>query len=825
MSANKPTETTAVGQATAAAAEAQVLAAMRDTMFRSLPILDLAADGRILGASPALLALLGCNAAQLDGRHHDTLLPDHLTGRPEHLALWPRLQAGEVVSGNFRLAGAQGRTVYLHGAYVPAVDASGQLQRVMLAATDTTADKQLAQDHLGQVNAISRSQGVIEFDLSGRVLHANENFLALMGYTAQELEGQHHRLFVNKVEADSPAYRAFWQKLGRGEFDADEYLRVAKGGRQVWIQATYNPILDADGQPVKVVKFCSDITARKLADLETSARLTAVTDSSCLIEMDADGRALALNARMERALGLRADDLQGRQQSAWMFADDVTSAQHQKLWQQLHDGKSVTMEVRRRGQGDREVWFSATFSPVMGLDGRLAKVVKLARDITAEKCERLDAQGKLAAIDRGQAVVEFDLQGKVTTANANFLKLMGYRLEDVEGRHHRTFVAEAETCSPEYLSFWERLARGDVISGEFKRVGRDGREIWLQATYNPVMGPAGAPVKVVKFATDITAEKLHNAEFEAKVAAIDKSQAVIEFDLEGRVLSANRNFLKAMGYTLREVQGQHHSQFCTAEYVQRPEYRDFWLRLNEGEFIAGRFQRVGKFNREVWIQATYNPVLDLNGRVTKIVKFAFDVTAEVQLERAITEKSAQMRGSVLNMAESITQIAANSGVAAELAEAACQSARQGADALERSIASIGAIQSGSVRMAEIVRVIGEIAGQTNLLAFNAAIEAARAGQHGVGFSVVAGEVRKLAERSSAAAREIATLIDETTARITEGAQVSREAAHSFDGILGSVTRSNASVKQIAQASERQRTQTADVSAQIEALTRAGSQPA
>ncbi len=325
-------------------------------------------------------------------------------------------------------------------------------------------------------------------------------------------------------------------------------------------------------------------------------------------------------------------------------------------------------------------------------------------------------------------------------------------------------------------------------------------------------------VKVVKFASDVTQAKLRNAEFEAKVSAIDKAQAVIEFDLDGHVLTANRNFLAAMGYTLREIQGQHHSLFCSPEYTQSEEYRDFWLRLGEGEFVSGRFQRRGKYQREVWIQATYNPILDLNGKVTKVTKYAFDVTREVQLEKRIAAKSSEMRSSIERLAGSITEIAANSGAAAETADAATMAARAGHAALEKSIAAIGAIQASSMRMGEIVRVIGEIANQTNLLAFNAAIEAARAGQHGVGFSVVAGEVRKLAERSSTAAREIGKLIDEAVLQVGQGAEVSKEAAHSFEGVLSAVERTDHSVNMIAQSAELQRSASQAVSTLINELT-------
>jgi methyl-accepting chemotaxis protein len=625
-------------------------------------------------------------------------------------------------------------------------------------------------------------------------------------------------MFVSADDAAGGAYRAFWQKLGRGEFDAGEYLRIGKGGKRAWIQASYNPILDIEGQPVKVVKYCTDVTAQKLASLENAARMEAVSSNSCLMEMEADTRILCSNDLMRKALGYGQADLEGQHESHILFDDTARDPAYLERWRTLREGRPVAGEIRRRAAGDREVWFAATMNPVFGLDGQLAKVMVIAQDVTAAKLARLDADGKLAAVHRSKGVIEFDMTGKVLGANANFLNLLGYRLDEIEGRHHRMFVEPALSSSAEYKSFWERLGRGEFEAAEYKRLGKDGREVWIQATYAPIFDPLGRPVKVVKFATDVTQARLRSAEFEAKVAAIDLGQAVIEFDLDGKVLTANRNFLSAMGYTLREIQGEHHSAFCTPEYTRGIEYRDFWLKLNEGQFVSGRFHRVGKFNRDVWIQATYNPILDLNGKVTKVVKYAYDVSNEVMLEKRIASKSVEMRASVLGLVERITEIAANSGVAADMAQESSTAAQSGFDALQKSIAAIGAIQTSSTRVSEIVRVIGEIANQTNLLAFNAAIEAARAGPHGVGFSVVAGEVRKLAERSSEAAREITALIDESVLQVEHGAAVSGNAAASFEGIKSSVARTGASVSAIADAAERQRQAAGDVTELICALT-------
>jgi methyl-accepting chemotaxis protein len=490
---------------------------------------------------------------------------------------------------------------------------------------------------------------------------------------------------------------------------------------------------------------------------------------------------------------------------------------YRQFWHALRAGNFSSGEFHRFGKGGRNVYIRGTYNPVLDADGKVVKVVKFAVDVTAEKLRAMDDGGKIAAINRSLAVIEFDMSGTVLFANSNFLTLMGYQLDEIKGQHHRMFVDAAESASVEYQVFWERLGRGEFNSAEYKRIGKGGREVWIQATYNPILDDQGRPKGVVKFASDVTAQKIHNTESAAKIAAINLAQAVIEFDLDGKVTAANRNFLAAMGYTLREVQGQHHSMFCSSEYMQSKDYRDFWLRLCSGEFVAGRFQRVGKFNREVWIQATYNPIFDLNGQVAKVVKYAYDVTEEVRLHQRITAKSTEMADSVARLVESITSIAANSGVASEMAEEASSAAKLGFAALEDAIAAIAAIQTSSVRVSEIVRVIGEIANQTNLLAFNAAIEAARAGQHGVGFSVVAGEVHKLAERSSQAAREIAKLIDESVLQVHSGSEVSKQVAQSFKGITTSVDRTRHSVAAIAQATEAQRLMAGTVTTLIDGL--------
>ena len=817
MTASTRAETQALAD-TPQADPTSELSSLQRALDRSQAVIEFNMDGIVLRANAIFLGLMGYTAAEIVGQHHSMFCPAGLAESADYRVFWDRLRAGEFFSAQYHRVGAQGRDVYIQATYNPVIGANGVPVKVVKFASDITQARLKALEDEAKVAAISRSQGICEFDLAGNILTANENFRKIMGYRMDDLVGQHHRMFVDNAEVASGAYRQFWQKLGKGEFDSGEYLRFGRNGKRVWLQASYNPILDLEGKPLKVVKFCTDITASKLGALETAARIDAVQASACLLETDANGVILQVNERMADVLNYTAADLVGKNETLVLFPEDLSLPDRIEGLRQLREGKAVRREIRRMAQGGREVWMQSVASPVMGLDGQLRKILLLSQDITAERQRRMDADGKLKAIDLAQAVIEFEPDGRVLTANENFLRLMGYELHEIRGRHHRMFVDPEEAGKAEYAAFWERLARGQYETAEFKRIGKGEREVWIQATYNPVVDPDGRVVKVVKFASDVTVAKLRNAEYKAKVEAIELGQSVAEFDLDGNLTAANRNFLAAMGYTLREVLGQHHSTFCSAEYVQSEEYRDFWLRLNDGQFISNRFHRVGKYNRDVWIQATYNPILDLNGRVAKVVKFAYDVTKEVQMEHRVHDKTTEMTETVGGLLTSIRAITSSSAQAADLAAQSKGAATEGYAALEKSIAAILAIQSSSVRVAEIVGVIGEIASQTNLLAFNAAIEAARAGQHGVGFSVVAGEVRKLAERSSQAAQEIAKLIEDSAQHVGRGAEVSKDAARSFEGILASVDSTVCAVASITRTAAEQDQTAKLVSGQIKALT-------
>ena len=366
--------------------------------------------------------------------------------------------------------------------------------------------KLLVQNALAQAAAIDRSQAVIEFKLDGTIVTANQNFLDTVGYTLDEIRGKHHRMFVDASERDSTAYREFWAKLNRGEFQAAQYKRFGKGGREIWIQASYNPILGANGRPTGVIKFATDITAEKIRSMEDAGAIAAISRAQAVIEFNMDGTIVAANENFLRAMGYTLGEIRGKQHSMFVVPEDRGSAAYREFWAKLNRGEFQAAEYKRLGKGDREIWILATYNPILDETGKPFKVVKFATDVTEQKLKAADNDGQIAAIRKSQAVIEFNMDGTIRTANQNFLDAMGYTLSEVQGKHHSMFVEPAERNAPAYREFWEKLNRGLYQAAEYRRIAKGGRDIWIQASYNPILDLNGKPFKVVKYATDVTVQ-------------------------------------------------------------------------------------------------------------------------------------------------------------------------------------------------------------------------------------------------------------------------------------------------------------------------------
>lgn len=378
---------------------------------------------------------------------------------------------------------------------------------------------------------------------------------------------------------------------------------------------------------------------------------------------------------------------------------------------------------------------------MFGLRKDNAKVEELERQLNESK-------SVLSAIYNHVAYIEFTPEGKILDANDLFLDTVGYKREEVIGKHHRIFCDSDYAKSSEYSQFWQALQGANSTSGTFMRFNANGEKLWLEATYFPVE-VNGVVTKVIKIASDITKNYVQRKSQEALTEALDKALATIEFHPDGTIIKANQNFLSTVGYSLAEIVGKHHKMFCTDSFYQNNPR--FWEELSDGQFKSGKFKRITSDGSQIWLEATYNPILDNKGKVIKIVKFASNITDRIKDNEAVSEAA---------------QIAYESAVSS------AQTAKTGSDILHDAIANSDAIVSQVLKSVDLIKNLNEqsavigsivstissIADQTNLLALNAAIEAARAGEYGRGFAVVADEVRQLAASTSSSTNEIATVV-------------------------------------------------------------------
>jgi methyl-accepting chemotaxis protein len=408
-----------------------------------------------------------------------------------------------------------------------------------------------------------------------------------------------------------------------------------------------------------------------------------------------------------------------------------------------------------------------------------------------------ELRGQVDAINRVQAMIHFALDGTILDANENFLNLMGYTRNEIVGKHHSIFADRDYAQSAAYRDFWAKLRRGEFDRGEYKRYGKGGKEVWLLASYCPIFDDAGKCYKVVKFATDVTQDKLRSANFEGQMAALDKVQATIEFNLDGTIQKANRLFLDVMGYSLEEIRGRHHSMFLEPGEESSAAYTEFWRNLRAGHADARVFRRVGKHGKRVWIQASYNPILDMDGRPFKVVKFATDITALIDNTEVTQRNAASMATATKEMAQSIDEISRNM-------ELSRQATGQIMDTTAASGKQAASLTESMKAMEKIVGLIRGIAGRVNMLALNATIEAARAGEAGKGFAVVAAEVKGLSDQTAKATDQISREIGAVQA-------ISAKVAETIRDTVGGVGMVNQYVGSVATAMEEQTAVTREIS--------------